>query len=72
VGNKTATSPWRIRVNGGRVRHGCRGWLARVPGLAVGGDACVRRAASRTERGEGEADKWGPAGDFYFLLFFGL
>jgi len=41
-----------------------RGWTPAT------GDACARRAASRTERGEGEADRWGPAGDFYFLLFF--
>jgi len=51
-------------------RHGTRGWPARGTRFAGGGDACVRRAASRTERGEGEPDRWGPAGGFYFLLFF--
>ena len=61
-------------MRGVRDWHGTQGWPARGAMHEVGrrrrGDACARRAASRTERGEGEADRWGPAGDFYFLLFF--
>ena len=69
VGNKTATSPWRIRANGGHAWHGCRGWLARVPRMAVGGDA-YGVAPSKTE----EEREWlmGGArlGIFIFLIFF--
>jgi len=45
--------------------------VARKPGFAGGGDAWARRRAETERGGEGETDRWGPAGNFYFLFFLG-
>ena len=71
MGNKTATSPWRIRANGGRARHGCRGWLARVPRMAGGGDPCGA-APSKTEDERERLTSEARREIFIFFFFSGL
>jgi len=54
--DEAAASSWRIRASGGRARHGCQGWPARVPRLA--GGRTTRAVRRRTEQG-GERDRGG-------------
>ena len=57
-------------MRGRSGRHDSRGSTARGARFAGDGDACARRGAEQNrEEGGKEADRWGPAGDFYFLLF---
>ena len=69
--DKAATSSWRIRASGGRTRHGCRGWLARVPRMADGGGACGA-APSKTEEERERLTGGARRGIFIFFFFFFL
>jgi hypothetical protein len=76
AGERGSASTRIRRGSEGRVkgRHGSRGWLARGTEAGVNRRRrrVPRRAGENREEGEGEADRWGPAWDFFFLFFSGL